>query len=146
MVLVGDTNSIFNAGLILGCTALCTSKDNVKARRLRDIIFIVFSMTLYLVSFVVMYIYVFSYEDSDLKSMLIVIIRVFLIYLCLFTDASVTTLWNWKIRSVLSQLRNFDRATKFRDFSKGNKLRIICHVTVFVSFSYWAIVGYFTYR
>lgn len=98
------------------------------------------------ISFVVMYIYVFSYEDSDLKSMLIVIIRVFLIYLCLFTDASVTTLWNWKIRSVLSQLRNFDRATKFRDFSKGNKLRIICHVTVFVSFSYWAIVGYFTYR
>ncbi|XP_017766320.1 PREDICTED: uncharacterized protein LOC108555263 [Eufriesea mexicana] len=146
MVLIGDISSIFTAGWLLGCTVLIATKDDIKARRFRDVIFIVFSMSLYLVSFFVLYIFVFSYKDLDPKTMLLIILRVLLAYWIELVDAALTTLWNWKIRSVISQLRNFDRVTKYRDASKGNKLRFFCRITVVFVFLYWCIVAYLSYR
>jgi hypothetical protein len=97
MVFVGDINPIFSTGLLLGCTVLIATKDDIKPRRFRNIIFIVFSMILYLISLVVLHVYVFSYEDLDSKSLVIAITRALLSYSSLFMDASLITLWNWKI-------------------------------------------------
>lgn len=146
MVLVGDISSIFTAGWLLGATVLIATKTDIKARRFRDIMFIVSSMTLYLVSFVVLYIFVLSYKDLDSKSTILVVSRVFLAYWTELVDAALTTLWNWKIRSAISQLHNFDRVTKYRDPSKGYKLRFVCRVTTVFVFLYWCIVAYLTYR
>jgi hypothetical protein len=97
MVFVGDINPIFSTGLLLGCTVLIATKDDIKPRRFRNIIFIVFSMILYLISLVVLHVYVFSYEDLDSKNLVIAITRALLSYSSLFMDASLITLWNWKI-------------------------------------------------
>ncbi|CAL7934317.1 unnamed protein product [Xylocopa violacea] len=146
MTSIGDISSIFSAGRLLGCTVLIATKDDIKVRRFRDVIFILFSMSLYFVSFIILLVYVLTHNDVDLKSMLLLFTRVLLFYSCLFTDASLTTLWNWKIRSVLSQLHNFDRVTKYDNPVKRNRLRITCRIIVIVTFLYWAIAGYLTYR
>lgn len=82
MVFIGDINPIFSTGLLLGCTVLVATKNDIKSRRFRDIIFIVFSMILYLISFVVLHVYVFSYEDLDLKSLVIAILLFEFIHGC----------------------------------------------------------------
>ena len=82
---VGDINPIFSTGLLLGCTVLVATKNDIESRRFRDMIFIVFSMILYLISLVVSHVYVFSREDLDL---------VLFSYSSLFVWNS---LWNWKI-------------------------------------------------
>jgi hypothetical protein len=79
---------IFSTVVLLGCTALVATKNDIELRRFRGIIFIVFSMILYLISLVVLYVYVFSYEDLDSKSLLIAITRALLSYLSLFINAS----------------------------------------------------------
>lgn len=131
---VGDINPIFSTGLLLGCTVLVATKNDIKSRRFRHMIFIVFSMILYLISLVVSHVYVFSREDLDL---------VLFSYSSLFVWNS---LWNWKIWSIPSQICNSDRSTKFDDSSRRNKLRIICRITMVTSFSHWAIIVYLTYR
>ncbi|KOC69083.1 hypothetical protein WH47_09640 [Habropoda laboriosa] len=146
MVLIGDMSSIFTVGWISGLTTLLVTKNDTKARKSRHIIYICFAMTVYVIAAAVLLFYILKYKDSDWKGTFTTVMRVFCLYLCVPTDAFLTTLWNWKISSVLSRLRTFDRVTKFSQPSKRNKLRIICRVTVTVNFVYSAISGYLTYR
>lgn len=146
MVLVGDMRFIFTIARILGCASHVVTEDNVQRRRPRDVFFTVSSMAVYLCTLVLLYIYVLMHQELDTKGLFFNFLRVFLIYLCFFVDYSFTTLWNWKIRAVLSQLRAFDRATKFHDASKQRKVRAICRVIVFLTLIYWSIVGYISCR
>ncbi|XP_076766084.1 uncharacterized protein LOC143432961 [Xylocopa sonorina] len=145
MASIGDINWIFNSGRLIGCTVLVATKDNVKVRRFRDVIFILFSMSLYFVSFVILLVYVLAYNDVDSKTMLLLFTRILLFYSSIFMDAALTTLWIWKIRSVLSQLQNFDCVTKYDNPVRKKRLRIACRIIVIVTSLYWAIAAYLTY-
>lgn len=146
MALVGDMFSVFKTGRILGSTTYVVVEDDIKARRPRDVFFIVLSMIFYMSSLVVLHVYVFTYSQLDTKAAIFSFTRVALVFLCFFVDVTLTTVWNSKIRLVLSQLRNFDRATKFHDPAKRVKVRNICRGTVFLTLTYWTIVGYLSYR
>lgn len=110
MAFLGDINSIFIAARLLGCAAHVVSKNDLKPKRPRDVVFIIFSIATYFGTLIVMYIYVLSPQQLDTKSLLFNFMRVSLFYSCYFVDALLTTLWSSKIRTVFSQLRNFDRS------------------------------------
>ncbi|XP_043251554.1 uncharacterized protein LOC122396883 [Colletes gigas] len=146
MVLVGDMRSVFNTGRMLGCASHVAVNDDIKRRSSRDVLLVVLSMALYLSSLVIMHMFVFTYSSLDTKGAFLSFSRVALFYSCFFTDIFLSTLWNSKIRAVLTQLRTFDRATNFHDPSKRVKVRNICRATVFVILTYWTVVGYISYR
>ncbi|XP_076672286.1 uncharacterized protein LOC143371217 [Andrena cerasifolii] len=146
MVLVGDMRFIFIIARILGCASHVVTEDDVQRRRPRDVFFTVSSMAVYLCTLVLLYVYVLMHQELDTKGLFFNFMRVFLIYLCFFVDYSFTTLWNWKIRAVLSQLRAFDRATKFHDASKQRRVRAVCSAIVLLTLIYWSIVGYISCR
>ncbi|CAK9830319.1 hypothetical protein ANTRET_LOCUS7508 [Anthophora retusa] len=145
MVLIGDMSSIFTVGWISGFTTLLVTKNHIKAKRSRDIIYVGFSITLHLVCVVILLIYILMHKDADWKSSFTILTRILFLYLCVLMDTTLTTLWNWKISSVLSRLRTFDRVTKFSNPSKGKKFRIICPIAIIVTFLYSVITGYVTY-
>ncbi|KZC14126.1 hypothetical protein WN55_06358 [Dufourea novaeangliae] len=146
MSTVGDMRSIFIAARILGGAIHITTENDITARKRRDVFFIAVSISLYFVSLVAINVYILPYVDTDAKVVFFNFARVILFYSCFFTDASLTTLWNRKIRAVLSELRNFDRVTDFRDSSKRRRVRNMCHGFMFVTLIYWTIVGYLSYR
>ncbi|XP_054003773.1 uncharacterized protein LOC128889805 [Hylaeus anthracinus] len=146
MVLIGDMHSVFVASRILGSSNHVIVEDNIKKRKPLDVVHVVLSMVIYISSMVILHTYVFTYASLDVKGAFLSYGRVALFYSCFFTDATLTVRWNWKLRSFLSQLRNFDRATKFDNSSKRVKVRNICRVTVFFTWTYWAVVGYLSYR
>ncbi|XP_033329742.1 uncharacterized protein LOC117222243 [Megalopta genalis] len=146
MTIVGDMSSIFIIARILGCAAHSSAENDIKTRTRRNVVFVAFSMILYLSSFVLLSIHVIKFETSNLMTAFFVLTRVALIYSCVFTDACLTTLWNRKIRIVLSHLRSFDRITNFDNSSRRGTVRHICRALSFITLMYWTLTGYLSYR
>ncbi|XP_076238913.1 uncharacterized protein LOC143182055 [Calliopsis andreniformis] len=146
MASVGDINSIFIAARILGSSAYVVAKDDLKVKRPRDVIFIIFSMAVYLSTVAAIYIFILAQQQLDTKSLFFNFLRVALVYSCFFVDATLTTLWISKIRAVFSELRNFDRVMKFRESSRSRKVRFVSRIVVLFTLIYWSVVGYLSCR
>ncbi|XP_031842249.1 uncharacterized protein LOC116431251 [Nomia melanderi] len=146
MTVVHDMRAIFFIARIFGCTSQITVENDIKARRRRDILFIVIAISVYMASLVKLIVYKVDTNILDSISEIFTITRVFLFYFCYFTDICLTTLWNRKIRVVLSHLRNFDRATNFNDLPRRRIVRNLSRAFTFITFTWWTITGYITYR
>ncbi|XP_078037009.1 uncharacterized protein LOC144470075 [Augochlora pura] len=146
MTIVDDMSSIFITAKILGCAAHSSTENDIKARTGRNVVFVVFSIIVYFSSLVLLIIHVIQFETVSLMSAFFVLARISLIYGSIFTDVCLTTLWNKKIRAVLSHLRSFDRITNFDNAPRRATVRHICRALSFITLTYWALTGYLSYR
>lgn len=146
MTTVHDMRAIFIIARVFGCTSQVTVENGIKARSRRDVLFIAIAISIYMASLVRLVVYNGNGNILDSISHFFTLTRVFLFYFCYLADACLTTLWNRKIRVVLSHLRNFDRATNLNDSSRRRLVRNMSRVFTFITFTWWTITGYITYR
>ncbi|XP_066601369.1 uncharacterized protein [Prorops nasuta] len=110
MTLPSDLRPIFYAARFFGCGPHEVAEFDIRVTK-RGLVYSGCWSCVFLWAFA-HGLYIIFLDKLEPKLLLLTIIRTVLCYVCLFSDIGLTIVWNWKLRAVLAQLRNFDEATK----------------------------------
>ncbi|XP_043269513.1 uncharacterized protein [Venturia canescens] len=90
-------------------------------------------------------IYLISVDIMEEKILLLTAGRTILSYICFFTDALLTMIWNDKLRNSIAHLHDFDVSTKFNQ-SINIALLYRWRLALAAVVLFWCIVGYASFR
>ncbi|XP_015172638.1 PREDICTED: uncharacterized protein LOC107064458 [Polistes dominula] len=140
--LTQDIKPFLQASRIFGCGPHVITDEDILVTK-RGMIYTFLWMSIYLSTCIIGIYLIIIDTEVEYKSFLLTLARTSLSYICLFTDAVLSIVWNGKIRAAFVQLRNFDRTIRFNERStKSNNARRKCQALVLITFLVWFAVGY----
>ncbi|XP_011141938.2 uncharacterized protein LOC105184699 [Harpegnathos saltator] len=145
MVTLSDVRPLLHIARFFGCGFYVVGEDDIVPMRHGAVY--TASFALFYTAVCVMNFYILSKEDVlGPRLLALTIARTGLSYTCVMTDIALTFWSSWKVRAALSQLRIFDRATRYKEHVKSDTVRYVCWVLPFVIMVFWSIAGYLTFR
>ncbi|XP_032691579.1 uncharacterized protein LOC116854101 [Odontomachus brunneus] len=144
MATLSDIRPLLHIARFFGCGFYIVSEDDIKTIKY-SVVYTTFFVLLY-TAICVMNFCVLAKEDVLGRRLLaLTIARTGLTYISVLTDIVLTFWYSWKIRAALTQLRIFDRATKYKEQVKSYKIHYISWILPFVIMVFWSIAGYLTF-
>ncbi|XP_014486021.1 PREDICTED: uncharacterized protein LOC106750294 [Dinoponera quadriceps] len=145
MVTLSDIRPLLHIARIFGCGLYVVGEDDIVTMKYSA--FYTAFFTLLYGTVCVTNFYALTKEDAlGPRLLALTVARTGLSYTCVFVDIALTSWYEWKVRAALSQLRVFDRATKYKEHAKTYTVRYISWILSFVIMAFWSTAGYLTFR
>lgn len=143
MTLLQDIAPLFYGARLFGCTPHRVTSKDILVTRWGYLYSLVLGLAFLYAC--ITGVYLITVDNVEKKILFLIAVRTVMSYICFFTDAILTMIWNEKLRKALGHMQGFDISTKFSEkinLSLLNRCRLALCVTVL----FWCTVGYVTYR
>ena len=143
MTLLRDIEPLFWGARIFGCTPHRITYKDIFITKWGSVYSLI--LALFFLCGCCSGLYLIAVDVMEMKILLLTAVRTILSYVCFFTDATLTMIWNERLRIALRHLHSFDRITGFSvKIQKGLLNR--CRMALSIVVLFWSVVGYLTYR
>lgn len=140
---LSDIRPLLHTARLFGCGLLLVKEDDIVIMKYGAIYSALFAF-LY-VGLCIANFYMLRWDDVlGPRLLTLTVVRTGLSYACVLSDIAMTFWYNSKIRAALSNLRIFDRATRYKESKHPRRIYYVWALA-FTVLSFWSIVGYITF-
>lgn len=144
MVTLNDIRPLLHTARIFGCGLYVVTEDDIVTINY-SAAYTAFFTLLYVIVCVTNFCILTKEDVLGPRLLALTVARTSLSYASVLIDIGVTFWYNWKVRAALSQLRIFDRATKYKEHVKSYTVHYVCWILPFVIVAFWSTAGYLTF-